>query len=522
MKTALIFPPPASPTYVPYGTAMLIGHLSRIGPEVAVSCHDLNIEAWKELSASLPQSAEFWRFMRGFGGNFTNREVYDSHRGVWNLIHGLVERAGHAATESAGNGLRDEWFTGLLDRLLFPVLSTNPDSLCFSTVYLDQVPMALALAERALEMAGWSGSGPRPFRIFFGGSAMTACDTSALAAGFPFVDLFHRGEGETVFGGIASGNMDPTGPTVGHRDLGSADFRKLPMGSYANPTPILPITMSRNCRWGLCGFCAHNFSFGPYAERTIEQVCDEMEEGILRHGARHFYFVDQYVPAKRLSDLSGEISRRGLRVSFHVMARPTRDYDAAVLSEAHDAGCRWISWGVESGSQRLLDLCRKGTRASDFGRILRDSSEAGISNLLMMLFGLPTSTDADLDETFIFLEDNYPLIDAMTASSFLLFDGTMFASRASAYGLFSGSRQVMFTRNGIPVTSSRIDFRTAGEGNHPVMPRGPMEVGAWKSRRRWLGEPSFLETLPCEHYLLFAASKEADPAGSPGKPAELA
>ena len=132
--------------------------------------------------------------------------------------------------------------------------------------------------------------------------------------------------------------------------LGAPDFEVFDLARYPNPTPVLPIVMSRDCSWRRCRFCAHNFSFGGYRIKPISQVVDELESLISRHGASHFYFADQYISAATLEKLSDEILQRNLSVRFHLMGRPTRDHTPKRLTKAADAGCRWISWGIETGN----------------------------------------------------------------------------------------------------------------------------------------------------------------------------
>ena len=78
-----------------------------------------------------------------------------------------------------------------------------------------------------------------------------------------------------------------------------------------------------------------------------------------------------------------------LKCSFHIMARTLGSYTPALLEKAARAGCCWISWGMESGSQKLLDIMRKGTEVKTSAEVIKTASSFGISNLLMMIFGAP-------------------------------------------------------------------------------------------------------------------------------------
>jgi len=73
-----------------------------------------------------------------------------------------------------------------------------------------------------------------------------------------------------------------------------------------------------------------------------------------------------------------------------------------------------------------MNFVNKGTCVNDIKTVLKDSAKAGISNLGLMIFGLPTSTDPDLDQTLTFLNDIYTDLEGLTASTFVLFDNTHF------------------------------------------------------------------------------------------------
>ena len=203
--------------------------------------------------------------------------------------------------------------------------------------------------------------------------------------------------------------------------------------------------------------------------------------------------------------LAEEIINQGLNIYFHIMGRPTNDYTPEVLQKLFAAGCRWISWGIESGSQRLLDISLKGTSAETIRRIIKDSHRAGISNLLMMIFGLPTGTDEDFDATMDLLDDLIDSTDAMTASSFQLFDKTAFAAQAKAFGMEIMGREILFSSEHGSVHSNRLFYREKDKNGTTRPPRGPLELNRLQRRRLWDKQDSIFQYLTCEHYLLYAS-----------------
>ncbi len=525
MRIALVFPPQASPTYVPLGIASLVSYLHTHVPTAQITVCDLNVALWRDRARQIPQGESFWDFMRGVTAGFFDHEAYTAHQPVWATLSEEVARLNHQARTYVQSGDGPASLMTLLDTFIETIRSNDPEVIGLSVMFLDQLPFALALAARMRQ------TGDRLHKVpplILGGAAMSALHVEELLAAAPFVDAILPGEGERALALLCEGTPPAEIPGIRTLDAPASipgvsrlpvtaeaivapDFGALDLSLYPNPTPVLPLVFSRDCDWGRCRFCAHNFSFHGYRQKNPAAFVDEIEDLMARCGASHFYLADQYVSARTLERLSDEILRRDLRLHFHLMARPTQDHTPARLAKASAAGCRWISWGIETGSQRLLNLVRKGTRREVIERLMHDSHQAGIANLMMMIFGLPTSTADDLEQTFDLIDQVYPSVAAIKSSSFVLFDGTPFARDAARFGLVVKGRQELLRIAGRPVHSSRLNFMTRASDGTLVPPPGPLEVSRWMQRRRWLGELSLLESLCCEHFLLYSAHAAASP-----------
>jgi hypothetical protein len=165
--------------------------------------------------------------------------------------------------------------------------------------------------------------------------------------------------------------------------------------------------------------------------------------------------------------------------------------------------------------QRLLDVCAKGTRVEVIQRAVRNAGQAGIANLLMMIFGLPTSTEADLDATLDLLDALADVTDDITSSSFQLWDKTAFAANPAAFGLQITGRERFFDSPYGPVHSLRLFHREKGCDGTLRPPSGPMEIARWQWRQRIAGRQHELEGLPCEHTLLYTARRKSGGANPP-------
>jgi len=84
------------------------------------------------------------------------------------------------------------------------------------------------------------------------------------------------------------------------------------------------------------------------------------------------------------------------------------------------AGFCSIGWGLESGSQRVLDLMNKGISIHSASRILEASKRNKISNSCMIILNFPGETAQDIEKTIGFLKDHAGYIDRATYTQFIL------------------------------------------------------------------------------------------------------
>lgn len=446
-RAVLAFPPLSSPTYAPLGLAALVGFLRRYLPGCDVVARDLNIEAWHGAALAEEERA-LVRYFQGLGpDDFFDVAVYARRLEQWRAVGQRLARLLLAdARIYVERGEAGEELRACLDRLLRPLLAGDPELVGLSVVFPQQLIPALALARRLREPE----TGRRPM-VVLGGAALSSLRVEELlGACADVVDAVAVGEGEVTTMWLCAGEPLEHIPGLVRLTPGEGavrisrpaaipidllpppDFSDLDLRRYLNPEPVLPFLLSRGCRWSRCRFCAHNASWGRY--RRLEPAT--AAEHLARHDARHFFSADQYVEAGDLVGLAGALEGLQLRpAGLHVFGRPLPSYSAEALERAAAAGVRWISWGVESGSQRLLDLARKGIEVEVVRRVLRDAARAGISNMMMLIHGLPGGTDEDLEATFRLVEDVYPHLDALTASRFVLFANTDFGRRPERYGL---------------------------------------------------------------------------------------
>ena len=100
---------------------------------------------------------------------------------------------------------------------------------------------------------------------------------------------------------------------------------------------------------------------------------------------------------KWILEICEEIKKRGLdKLGFLVQGRCSKFIDFEVLKKMREAGFKWVWWGVESGSQKVLDLIQKDLSISDVKRTFKLAKQAGIRSLMFIMVGFPGETREDV------------------------------------------------------------------------------------------------------------------------------
>ncbi|TVP55594.1 MAG: radical SAM protein [Halomonadaceae bacterium] len=207
-----------------------------------------------------------------------------------------------------------------------------------------------------------------------------------------------------------------------------------------HPHRLIPIMAGRGCGWGHCLFCSDvtTASTRTFRSRSMASVLREIQVQSERYQSGNFIFFD----SKLNSDLAmwyGLIEQfqavvPGARwvASVHVDGKGENGLDRESLKAAYAAGLRRISFGLESGSQRLNQLMRKGTSVERMSAFVRDAHEAGISVRTTIIVGYPGETAADLDATIGFIEAHRQYFDRVKLSKFKAIPGTGFDQRLAS------------------------------------------------------------------------------------------
>jgi radical SAM superfamily enzyme YgiQ (UPF0313 family) len=136
---------------------------------------------------------------------------------------------------------------------------------------------------------------------------------------------------------------------------------------------------------------------------------DEIKQVVERYRPQRIRFSDDILPLKRkwTLELCAAIRRGGLDIGFECLARMDL-LDRELLTEMAGAGFRKLYYGVESGSQRVLDAMGKGTTVDCIRRVARLTREAGIEQHWFIMLGYPGERQEDVERTIGLMAECVP------------------------------------------------------------------------------------------------------------------
>jgi len=185
--------------------------------------------------------------------------------------------------------------------------------------------------------------------------------------------------------------------------LPTPDFDGLPLNLYHAPASVLPIQTSRGCYYRKCAFCNLHLDHGNFRLRRTDLLMEDIRVLSQKYDTRNFFFTDESVPINKLREISQLLIEKQWDIKWMGGVRFENVLSRDLLESMAKSGCQKLVFGLESYSQRLLDLMKKGTKTDVVKRILDDCLAAGIAFHLYIIVGFPTETAEEAEETLGFV-----------------------------------------------------------------------------------------------------------------------
>jgi radical SAM superfamily enzyme YgiQ (UPF0313 family) len=207
-----------------------------------------------------------------------------------------------------------------------------------------------------------------------------------------------------------NGKIINTGQSDFIKDLDTIPFPARHLTPYKKYfwalSPYRPITTmftSRGCPYK-CLFCDRPQLGKNFRAASAKRVVDEMEK-CKEMGIQEIFIYDDTfaVDRKRVLDICAGILERGIDIVWNIRTR-VNTVDPEILTALKKAGCQRIHYGVEAGTQKILNELRKGITLEMVEKAFKLTRKAGIQTAAYFMIGSPTETREDIEETIKFMK----------------------------------------------------------------------------------------------------------------------
>jgi radical SAM superfamily enzyme YgiQ (UPF0313 family) len=231
-------------------------------------------------------------------------------------------------------------------------------------------------------------------KTVIGGPHATALPRQCVTDGFDFAVI---GEGELVIleilDGVEGGNVRSVRRVSDLDGLPYPARHLLDLEKYTYPGAI---ATSRGCAY-MCRYCSARMISGKLRLRKADKVIEEVSY-LQSLNLDSFFVIDPNFAfdKKRVMEICEGV--KGLGMEWFAELRLDH-VDAEIIKAMAKAGCKVGRFGIESGSQRIVDLIDKRINVKDVPKIIKTFVENGITPVCGFMIGHPSETKEEFEGT---------------------------------------------------------------------------------------------------------------------------
>jgi len=374
-KLVLVLCPEWSPYMPPFSLARLSGVAKSAGYETHIM--DLNVRAYNEykndwrpnqkLPFRLWDPSSSWHWL---GDTYLND------------IHPVLEP--------------------ILSKAVDDIVALNPEVVGFSIYYISEEPSKWMCRElkRRLPNVKIAVGGPNVHKSWF--KIEDYYDYVVVGEGEANL-LVLLDEVENKIRNDAPKILNqPEEERININGLPMPDYESIDFSQYELPNGV-NTEISRGCT-AKCTFCEETH-FWKYRQRQSVDLISEIEWLYYNKGTDVIWFIDSLVNGnlKELRAFVKAVAAKGLEIKWTGYARCDGRMDLEYFKDLKAGGCIMFNYGIESGSQKVLDDMAKGVTIAEMEQNFRDGKEVGIWAATNWIVGFPTEDYQDYADSMTLL-----------------------------------------------------------------------------------------------------------------------
>lgn len=282
--------------------------------------------------------------------------------------------------------------------------------------------------------------------------------------------------------------------------LAIPDYGRWDWGQYWSPENVILYSPTRGCYWNKCTFCDYGLNTsGPTSpSREVPPANLRRDLEALSAFGRTVYFAVDAMSPRYVRVLLETLEDLQKPVRWSAELRLEQNFPQRRLGRRlSEAGCVAISFGYESGTQRILDLIDKGVRLDVVPAVLEELWANDIGIQMMGFVGFPSETEDESLATYSFLDNTSDMWTIAGIGDFVLTSGSIIAKRPRDFGI----ELLPPPRDSI---SRMVSWRVEGEAETRLLSgRSPRVERAGRRIRRFAHDRPFVGGIDSAHSILY-------------------
>lgn len=189
-------------------------------------------------------------------------------------------------------------------------------------------------------------------------------------------------------------------------DMPIPDYSLINFRDYQAQRPqsfLASLEVGRGCPFH-CTFCSTSVMWeNKYRVKSPGRIHQEMKLLYDEYGFDSFEFIhDNFTTSRKfVNDFCAFMEQNNHENLKWYSSSRTDCISEPLMDRMYGAGCRWLFFGIETGSQRMQEVIKKNLNFEKFEPILAHGNRLGIGSVAAFILGFPEETKEDIDETVL-------------------------------------------------------------------------------------------------------------------------
>lgn len=160
--------------------------------------------------------------------------------------------------------------------------------------------------------------------------------------------------------------------------------------------PFTTMTINRGCPFH-CSFCIHTYGDKIFS-RSVKNIEEEIKFNLADFGIKNIRFMDDTFTLNKERTIQVCALLHKYKINWTCLSR-IDTLDKELAKTMKKSGCKRVYLGIESGSQKILDLLNKNINISGLKERLKDIKKSGLEISSFFITGIPDETEEDLNKS---------------------------------------------------------------------------------------------------------------------------